>query len=59
MSECRGKDVTMPPTGTPLTPSMPGTPLTQVQQDLWRAPLCVITVAKSIVPESIEESPLF
>lgn len=50
MSEYRGKDVTMP---------TPGTPLAQVQQDLRGGPLCVITVATSIVPESLEESPLF
>lgn len=37
-----------------------GTSLTQVQQDLRGGPLSVITVPKSIVPESTgEETPLF
>lgn len=51
MSEFRRKGVTMPTIGTPLT---------QAQQDLRRGPLRGITVAKSIVPESVgEETSLF
>lgn len=45
--------------GGATTPTI-GAPLTQVQQDLRGGPSCVVTVAKSIVPESIrEETPLF